>query len=64
MSSELETYNGDPETRLIHLVGTDRLPGALQPAAARTTRPVILREIVERPDGTRTTREVEFPEGW
>ncbi len=61
MSSELELYDGDPETRLIHLVGVDRIPGAVRPCA---DRPVILREIVENPDGTRTIREVEFPEGW
>lgn len=64
MSTELEAYHGDPETRLIHLVGVDRFPGAVRRASARPTRPVILREIVETSDGTRTIREVEFPEGW
>ena len=64
MNSDLVPLRQDDgdEMRLIHLVGLDRHSHG--PAAAAAERPVIVREIVEEPDGRRYIREVEFPRGW
>lgn len=56
---EIVTRGDADEPRLVHLVGTAALD-----SGTRTGKPVIVREIVEEPDGWRHVREVEFPQGW